>query len=165
MIPIIPTSVPAVGNVFCPEWMAGECNTDTPQGYEDLAHTYAFPSIPTVAAPGFAQLTNSSPGNLLVNQILGLDADSEFWLREFSFARQPGNTDLLGDVAIRFRDGKGRTLMDDFVVIDDIFGPLFPCLIYQPGDQLLIDLQNRGTTTPVGIQLLFKGFKRRRKIA
>ena len=164
MTPTIPVSVPAIGNVFCPEWMTGDCSPDTPEGYEDLAHTYAFPATSTVAAPGFVQLTNSSPGNLLINQVLSLDSDSEFWLREFSFARQPTAPGADTDFAVRFRDGNGRRLMDDFIVLPDIAGPVFPMLKYAAGAQLLIDLQNRGVQNPVGIQLLFKGFKRRKKI-
>ena len=148
--------VPLTGNPLSPEWMWGECSPDTPEGYEDLQFIYAT---------DFIALTASSPGNLLSNQILALDADSEFWAWRFGFALKPlggGNTYTLGDLAIRYRDGKGRTLMEDFIVVDEICGPILPCLRYRPGDNILYDIQNRGTGTPT-VQLAWIGFKRRKK--
>ncbi len=151
MIPVS-NSIPLTGNPLAPEWLAGFCALDTPSGYEDLQFTYSSPFVQVLAAP--------TP---LLNQVINIDQDSDFWLREFVFAQQPGNAPYsLGDIAIRFRDGRGRRVMDDYIVIDDLMGPVFPYLVYSAGNQLLFDILNRGIAFPVGIQLQFKGFKRRK---
>jgi hypothetical protein len=146
--------IPLTGNPLAPEWMWGECAISTPPGYEDFQFTYATEFIALAASPG--------AGSYLQNQQLPLDADAEFWLRAFGFALLP-NTSFasFGDVGIRYRDGKGRRLMDDLVVIEDIVGPVPPFLVYRPGDVILYDLQNRGANTP-SVQLQFLGFKRRK---
>lgn len=148
--------VPLVGNVFAPQWMAGDCTPNTPPGYEDLYFMYGPPGDGTVT------LTNASPGNLLLNQSIPIDSDSDFWWWYFTFTYIVTAGAQVGDVAIRFRDGKNRQLMQDFIVIEDIRGCVIPCLRYEAGHQLLYDLNNRGTHTGIQIQFEFHGFKRRK---
>jgi len=152
MTPSFATSIPASGNPLAVEWMAGVCDLDTPPGWEDLRHTYTS----TVT------LTNASPGNLIQNQAVPIDSDSYFYWGEFNFQVLPTFSYSVGDVEIRIRDGAARLMMEDFIVIDDITGPVGPCwLIYRPGDTLVYDVKNTGVGQPK-FQFQFKGFKRRR---
>ena len=145
--------VPITGNALAPEWMWGECSPDTPAGYEDLEYTY----IPVVANATYIVLAANQQ---LLDQPLQLDSDSEFHLRWFGIIGKQNSG--VNDVYIRYRDGKGRTLMTEFVLASDIRGPVFTTLVYQPGDTLLFDIWNNGTGAPLP-QLQFKGFKRRKR--
>lgn len=145
--------VPMTGNPLAPEWMWGECSPSTPAGYEDLEFTY----VPVVAGATYIVL---AANQLLPDQVLQLDSDSEFWLRWFGVVGKQNSG--IADVYVRYRDGKGRTLMPDFVLAKDIQGPVFPPMVYQPGDVLLFDIWNNGAGAPLP-QLQFKGFKRRKR--
>lgn len=126
--------VPLSGNPLAPEWIAGEARPNP----RDWAFTYATP-----------YLTLSGPVPIeLKDQVLQLDRDSDFWLRWFGFATKPGSTVKLGDLAIRYRDDHGRLLMQDYVLIQDIVGPVFPPLRYRSGSPLLYDLLYQGA--PLG---------------
>lgn len=148
--------VPVFGNVFAPQWMAGDCMPSTPPGYEDLYFMYG------PGTDGTVTLTNASPGNLLVNQAIPIDADADWWFWRFDFTYIVSGGALIGDVGIRWRDGKGRQIMSDFCVIEDLRGAVLPPLKYSAGETLLFDLQNRGTHTGIQIQFEYHGFKRRK---
>lgn len=148
--------VPLFGNVFAPQWWQGDCSPSTPAGYEDLYFMYGPPGDGTLT------LTNTAPGNQLLNNAIPIDADADWWWWRFMFTYITTGGALVNDIGIRFRDGKGRLLMSDFCGIEDVRGAQVICLAYKAGETLLFDLQNRGAGNPVQIQFEFEGFKRRK---
>lgn len=136
------------GNPYAPEWMTGIFRPpETPAGYEDRRRDYA-------------KTITVSANSTLFNQAMPIDGNTDFLAREFEFGVKSGTFSInYGDIQVRFRDGAGNRLSQDFLNIQDIEGPIFPQLLLPSGTNVLIDAKNN-TGSSITFQCIFGGVKR-----
>lgn len=142
------TLVPPFGNIMVPPWVPF-----SPQrpGFRDEEYDIDLPPV-TVAAGV------TSTGN-----VLPLDADADYFVRELWFIVLPGGAAVQpSDLRVRIRDGDGHMFTNDFCYANDLNGPLCPPWPIRAGATLIIDYQNQNqSANSITAQLVLRAHKRK----
>lgn len=155
MNPMMPGTVPT--NILAPLFTGGPNLNEMPPGALDVrARNYARTVTMLTTA-------NPSLGDQNPNQQIILDLDGWFMWRAFSYLTLTSPDGVTAQVAIRVRYPDGRSLCDDWVLVQDLVGPLGPMQPLPPGglltfDMLLLDVTGAGE---LSTQIVFNGFTRR----
>lgn len=136
-------------NPYAPEWMTGIFRSPcTPPGFQDKHRVYSK-TLPAMAT-----------GTSLFNQVMPIDGRSDFIGWEFAFFPVlPLAGIAYGDIQVRFRDGAGNRLSQDWLNPQDIEGPIFPQLVLLAGSNFMIDIKNVNAGS-VTFQVMIRGFAR-----
>lgn len=145
------------GNIYAPQWMGISPGL---AGYDDRETDVSLPA-PTA---GFSPLAVSVPPNTITTpQILKLDSDADYLVRDIEFGILPGEEgEEPGplDIRVRIRDGKGRLFTSDFIPIVDLMGPLVPVWPMERGSVLYVEYQNIGLSVTAQVVMVLKAWKR-----
>lgn len=139
------------GNIMAPEFLLGnQCETDTPDGYNDEAFT--FLSQPISATSNAASYSNSVivPGqeDLIIRR----------WRAIITWNSGTGNP----VIGMRSPSGYSVTGGDQVPVFLEYWVPMFPTLRVRAGTEIILDVSYPGGTGTVTVQVEFDAVKRRR---
>lgn len=123
-------------DILAPRWQGPLQPGDVPDCYREKARDYVVPLSVPAAAP-------------VLGQTLRLDGDGDFVLRAFRYIRVFAAG---GFPAVRIRWPDGIAFCDDWLLIPEILGPLFPPKVLPAGgeisfDFLVVDPGGGGTLT------------------
>lgn len=121
-----------------------------------LAPAWRLPSFESKRVPvrwEYGDTFTVANGSTSPNNSIPIQGSSPFLWRELAF--NIGNA-LPGTIFARFRDGRGKKLMSDFMAVEELAGPIPVSLLLPHGSQLFVDLQNTGAGS-IDVQVILKG--------
>ena len=145
-------------NKFWPApWMLGGLGAETPAGFTDFFYQYVFPP------------TDLAAGQVLLNQSVLIDADSDFLWRGLAFGDFLSGGTSSAFAAVRFQDSDGYFRSNSRILLPSLGGPLdtpgviFPEIVLPARGVLSFEIENTDAALTIdGLSLVFYGVKRYR---